>query len=684
MKNFRGMAILVQAHRACGVELPDAESYEHDSQLTGPGFSPEECLLQGARTLSLIALSSSYDGPLEMRALRLFRTSQTTLAGLDAAGIADTFDILDPGLLQLQLQETFGPDNDTIGMDQRGNTLLHFAAAAGQFQSAEIILESGSPVDVANLEGETPLFHAMRNAETEAALLLLARGADPLYKTKNCCTPLHYLGAFRGPELALLVDALREPKPHSVDIDSAKYEAVPWHYYVALALGTPLHWALNRQNLEAASYLLEFGANPLLENGRGCSPLYYAIYNNMYTFLELFAEGEKPWVRSVRADISQHAAAYAKDVMRQDDFHGMLVHGAEFSQCRNKTVATLQRVVAPADITGPLLWSAANWNRLEQASNLLDSNADSLVDFKDIHDSESSLRRTIQHGDREMFDLLIKHNPDVNAPQEPHSFRYLHLLCGFLIPLDDMVYFADRLLEAGADINAVGDTGCPPIWYALEQGRIELAQTLYEHGARFAGTDNEGLTLLGYLILHASPPIPDIFDFFSAHCPPEMKDEAVVNQLNGHTALHIAAMRGGFGDDETWVKALQMRLLSPALFSTDHYLNCQDHSGNTPLHVAAEKGNPTMVRLLLEAGADRELANSQGETPLAVALARPWSQERERLGGSFSFEGVGAGRTAAEMFDRDTAEVVALLEEVGVNVMSGVLGLEERLGEMGI
>jgi hypothetical protein len=45
-------------------------------------------------------------------------------------------------------------------------------------------------------------------------------------------------------------------------------------------------------------------------------------------------------------------------------------------------------------------------------------------------------------------------------------------------------------------------------------------------------------------------------------------------------------------------------------------------NGTTPLHLAAEKGYPDIVRLLIGYGADFRKKNAYGKTPLEVALAR--------------------------------------------------------------
>jgi hypothetical protein len=55
------------------------------------------------------------------------------------------------------------------------------------------------------------------------------------------------------------------------------------------------------------------------------------------------------------------------------------------------------------------------------------------------------------------------------------------------------------------------------------------------------------------------------------------------------------------------------------LISQGSYVNAQDASGNTALHLAAQHGDTQMVQTLIRAGAEVNMANDDGETALHVA-----------------------------------------------------------------
>ena len=75
------------------------------------------------------------------------------------------------------------------------------------------------------------------------------------------------------------------------------------------------------------------------------------------------------------------------------------------------------------------------------------------------------------------------------------------------------------------------------------------------------------------------------------------------------TALHIVAKRG----DTTYTSFLLQKGANP---------NLRDAKGNSPLMVAASVGSEAVVALLIKGKANVNLANDSGETPLIRAVQR--------------------------------------------------------------
>ena len=78
---------------------------------------------------------------------------------------------------------------------------------------------------------------------------------------------------------------------------------------------------------------------------------------------------------------------------------------------------------------------------------------------------------------------------------------------------------------------------------------------------------------------------------------------------SGDGALHIVARRG----DATYLRFLLAR-------GAD--VNMRDRQGNTPMMIAVETGNPELVDILAKARANANLGNGGGETPLIRAVQR--------------------------------------------------------------
>jgi len=54
-----------------------------------------------------------------------------------------------------------------------------------------LLLEHGSSVDVVDCKGQTPLFCAVKNWDTDSSITLLQAGASPDGDQQNLSTPLH-------------------------------------------------------------------------------------------------------------------------------------------------------------------------------------------------------------------------------------------------------------------------------------------------------------------------------------------------------------------------------------------------------------------------------------------------------------------------------------------------------------
>ncbi len=122
-------------------------------------------------------------------------------------------------------------------------------------------------------------------------------------------------------------------------------------------------------------------------------------------------------------------------------------------------------------------------------------------------------------------------------------------------------------IAEGEDVDGLDREGRTPLFYAAGDGAVEIASALIQHGAA---------------------------------CNPRDR--------NLETPLHFAAR--------------EFRIATATLLlQYGATVDAQDFYGNTPLShaVFASRGRGEMIELLLSAGADRELKNTHGVSPLDLA-----------------------------------------------------------------
>lgn len=129
----------------------------------------------------------------------------------------------------------------------------------------------------------------------------------------------------------------------------------------------------------------------------------------------------------------------------------------------------------------------------------------------------------------------------------------------------------------------------------------------------------------------------------------------------GETALHAVVQRR----DLTWVRFLLQRGANP---------NIADRSGVTPLQIAARLGFVDGVSQLIDGGADINVADQTGETPLIGAVHRRDVAMIELLIGK------GASPDRTDNSGR-TARDYALLQGESSSVMEAIRKAEKDKGE---
>ena len=347
---------------------------------------------------------------------------------------------------------------------------------------------------------------------------------------------------------------------------------------------TALLWAAHWNDIGTVEFLLYAGADPNAADDHGVTPLMRASENaSVAVARALLAAGANP---STAQTSGLTALMIAAGTGNRDVVRALLTHGAEVNAVtRNSGVTALMWAVeAPhPDIVHVLLESAA------------DVSVSSKKGF-------TPLLLAARNGDIELAQLLIAAGADVNQPGSDGT----HALPLAIISGQDA--FALFLLEQGADPHGTID-GVPALHAAAGDIGTWLIDWHREHGGR-RSVDAGGRGLRG---LSPERRLPVVEALLARGADPNARIDKSAVVLS-----YIGTTRYGVFEQNS--------------------VGTGDVRGATPLWVAAKSSNggglqgaqgptaryrydssPDIIRALLAAGADPNLATDDGTTPLMMA-----------------------------------------------------------------
>ncbi|PSN34199.1 Ankyrin repeat domain-containing protein 29 [Blattella germanica] len=179
-----------------------------------------------------------------------------------------------------------------------GTTALFFAAQGGFLDIAQILMDSGAPVDSSSVDRATPLFIASQNGHFKILLFLLAQGAYPDSKRTDGATPL-WIAAQMGHD-----HIVRQLLKVGANVDSPRHDGATalfkashkghssvieelLKYKPSLGL---LHVSNKNMDLMlcpiVVKQLIAAGADATLHNQEGATPLQLARENKQASIVE--------------------------------------------------------------------------------------------------------------------------------------------------------------------------------------------------------------------------------------------------------------------------------------------------------------------------------------------------------------------------------------------------------------
>jgi ankyrin repeat protein len=223
--------------------------------------------------------------------------------------------------------------------------------------------------------------------------------------------------------------------------------------------------------------------------------------------------------------------------------------------------------------------------------------------------ASASVASAARNADVDEVRKLIAAGSDVNSPEADGTSAVLwaaHQGSPELVSL---------LIKAGADANAANNFGVTPLLEASRYGDAATIKALLDGGADLAKATREGETPLMAAARAGSVAAVELLLAAGA-------DVDAVEDLYEQTALMWAAAEGHLEVvDMLLGKGANPNLKARATELTTRSTRADYPSGGfTALHWAVRNGSEAVVRRLVEGGADLNITNADGATPMMLAI----------------------------------------------------------------
>jgi ankyrin repeat protein len=361
---------------------------------------------------------------------------------------------------------------------------------------------------------------------------------------------------------------------------------------------TVLHWVVRADDLETARLLLRAGANAKAVNRYGVTPLALAATNGSAAMFEALLK----------------AGANANTALPEGE---------------------------------TVLMTAARTGNAAALRVLLDHGAE--VNAREAWLGENALMWAAAENHAAAVRILVEAGADSNARSKPVSF-----------PRAPRTFTVTTKLPRG---------GWTPLMFAARQGALDAARALADAGADLNLADSDGTTALVLAIMNAQYDVAGLL--LDQGADPNVADQIGMAPLYAAVDMHTQQWMFGRPAPKLTGKLTAVAITKALLVhganpnaSLKRPILQRHHDagdptlgeGTTPFIRAAKTGDITLMRLLLEGGADPHATQKDRTTALMVAAGVGWRDPR------------GDGPRIAPITETGSIEAIQLCLDQGLDI----------------
>lgn len=217
----------------------------------------------------------------------------------------------------------------------------------------------------------------------------------------------------------------------------------------------------------------------------------------------------------------------------------------------------------------------------------------------------TTLHYPIMHGDNEIVFALLDAGADPNA----EMFNGLFPL--YVAAEHGNLPAANKLLEKGADLEKKTPKGNTALRNAVEEGHYDMVKFLLDNGANVEDTNNAGNTIMDAAIYYDRVEITELIkQFISQERSEPSEDQRCDYEVHRNSRMLLSGIL------ENKATTVREAIAAGADVNARATLNGTKY---TPLVQAAVERNLEIVEILLDSGANPNFAQMNGETALANA-----------------------------------------------------------------